>query len=251
LVLFNSIKMKRLINITFVLTLLLISSCSKSKDNYYCSIVAPQNEQEFYEDEDIQVSVETSDNGTHTVLLYIDNKCYTGSSDFPYNFKINAGDLLPGTHTVRVKAQNNDGKQSEASVNISVKSSNYESPDSVSFSDGKLPVGWQTNGWHISPVNPFDDQFFLFTKTDNASVTTLKTCSIIEFYIKGYGRVSFFVDNLLIDNISLAQGGPDGGGIDWKKYEYESPEGLHTFKWVYHSYPGDMPRAGLDAIRFR
>ena len=244
--------MNRITTIFFVFMTLFIVSCNKNKDNYSCTITYPQDGDEFFEDENIQVCVKTNDNGSNTVLLFIDDKCYTGSSDFPYGFTIQAGDLLPGTHTIRAEAQNNEGKRSQASVSILVKPAEYESPDSVSFSDGKLPAGWETNGWFMDPTNGYDDSFSLFTRADNATVTALKTCSSIEFYLRGgCGDIYFYMDDILIEIIGIGNWNPNRCSPQgWKKYEYSFPENLHTFIWKSFSDPGSNYFAGLDAIRF-
>ena len=193
--------MNRILKIFFALMIIFIVSCNKNKDNYFCTITNPQEGQEFYEDEDIHVYVETTDDSGNTILLYLDDKCYTGSSDFPYSFTIHSGDLFPGKRTLRAVAQNNEGKQSRASVSISVKSA--ESPDSVSFSDGKLPIGWKTTGWHIDQSDGVSDMFSLYTRSDNATVVAVKTCSYIDFYLKGLGIVSLYLDNVLVEKIVI------------------------------------------------
>ena len=243
--------MSKVINIFFALLIILIVSCNKNKDNYSCTFTSPQDGQEFYENEDISVSIATNDLGSNTVLLFVDNKCYTGSSDFPCNFTIKAGNLRTGMRKISAIAQNSEGKQSESSVIITVKFANDESPDFVSFFDEKLPVGWKTNGWYISPSYAYDDQFYIYTKADNATVTAIKTCSSTNFYLKGLGCIFFYMDNFLVERIFIGNWNPSSSiPQKWKKYEYDFPEGLHVFSWKYFSVGEYNAYAGLDAISF-
>jgi hypothetical protein len=105
--------MKKIINI-FLVILFIAISCHKEK-TVDCTIIQPNNGQEFYSDEDIKVSVavDGSNGAIKCVHLYIDDKCYSGTSNFPYEFTIKAGYLLAGEHLIKTIAQNIEGIKGE------------------------------------------------------------------------------------------------------------------------------------------
>jgi len=211
--------------------LLFVISCKKEVPPPICAITNIEANQEFYEDEDIQVIVSADDmNGIITsVLLYVDNKNYAAVSDFPYHFTIKAGDLLLGTHALKVVVKNSFSKQNEASVKIKIIPTNVESPDFVSFSDGKIPRGWQTQGWYIDPTKGFDDSFSLFSNIDSSKISVLKECNGIEFYLNFNTRpstINFYIDGEQKNIVASPYG-------YWQKFSYSFPEGLHLFEWEY------------------
>ena len=187
----------------------------------------------------VYVSVNDNNSVITSVLLYIDNKSYAGTSEFPYNFTIKAGELDIGTYTIKAIVRNKDGKQGETSVKITVKEANYESPDFVSFSDGKLPKGWEADGWHVTPTNGFDDFFSLFTNHINTKAKASKTCDYIEFYATGSGRYEFYLDGEMLSSSIIAS--------TWRTYSFSFPCGFHTFEWVVVQ---SLKGLYLDAIKF-
>ena len=101
----------------------LFSGCSKDdKENQppTCSITAPENNTQFTTGESITVTVvaEDADGAITEVKLYIDNVEHSLKTVSPYNFTINAGELTPGTHTLKAVAKDNEGAQAEATVSI-------------------------------------------------------------------------------------------------------------------------------------
>jgi len=225
--------------------LLFVISCKKEVPPPICAITNLIANQEFFEDEDIPVIVFADDmKGMITsVLLYVDNKNYSAVSDFPYHFTIKAGDLLLGTHALKVVVKNSFSKQNEASVKIKIIPTNVESPDFVSFSDGKIPRGWQTQGWYIDPTKGFDDSFSLFSNIDSSKISVYKECNGIEFYLNFNskpGIINFYLDGELWKEIK---------GGNWYKFSYSFPEGLHLFEWEYliinYGYG-----VNIDAIQF-
>ena len=236
----------------FFLIFILFSgfSCQKEeKPSPVCTITNLQNEQEFYEDEDIPVHVSVDDKNSviTSVLLYIDNKSYTGTSEFPYNFTIKAGYLAPGVYTIKVVVRNKNGKQGESSVKVIVKEADSESPDFVSFSDGKLPKGWEADGWHITPTTGFDDFFSLFSNQENSKVKASKTCNYIEFYVYTLGTIiglNLYLDGELWQAIYI----PPWGNMKWWEFNFSCPDGFHTFEWELIS--PYIKGFYLDAIKF-
>jgi len=250
--------MNRIYYIFLVFALFFAISCQK-EFSPTCTITSPKVSQEFYENEDIQIAV-TADGGNSGIAyvhLYIDNVGYSSASVAPYELTIKAGDITAGAHKLKVVAKNNEGKSCEASVTVTVKEAviDPESPDFVTFSDGKLPNGWKTDGWQINFISDSNhDNFvpFLYTYADNATVTTKKTCSYIDFYLKGYGKIIFYKDDVIEETISIGIWDSSGSmPQNWKKYSYGFPEGLHTFTWKFLArYDSSHIYAGLDSISF-
>jgi len=241
----------------FFLVLILFFGFSCKKEEKHapapvCVIANLQDGQEFFDDEDILVMVSVDDNNSviTSVMLYVDDKSYTGTSEFPYNFTIKAGDLTVNAHTIKAVARNSNGKQGEASVNIIVEKDTtlYESPDFVSFSDGKLPKGWEAEGWHIFSFDGFDDSFSLCSIEKNSKVKTIKTCDYVEFFLSGYGGgVELYMDGVLKRTYY------DKNRPFWVKHTFYCPSyGLHTFEWVAIIFTSHQQTSsiGLDAIKF-
>ena len=208
-----------------------------------CSITSPFDNAYFSTDENITIVVVSDDkDGTVAeVQLYVDNVGYSAKQAFPYNFTINAGELQPGSHTLKAVAKDDKGAQGESSVNITVNLPNAESPDFVSFSDGKIPATWQTTAWVIDNTVGYDDIYSLKATAANVAVVTSKTCNstinFIEFYIRN-GSVNFFIDGTNVKDCVASNG--------WTKFGFYVSAGLHTLKWQSVS-----SLANLDAIRFK
>jgi len=236
--------MKQAIKFFLALIIFSVFSCHKEPTpEPVCSISNIQDGQEFYENEDIQVKVTVDDRNSviTSVFLYIDNKTFAGTSEFPYNFTIKSGKLVPGIYTLKVIVRNKNGKQSNTSVKITVKEVilDLESPDFVTFSDGKLPTGWITNGWYINPSDGYDDFFSLYSNTVDATVTAIKTCNKIEFRLKVKGRINLYLDGELWKKSLFFSD-------SWTKFVYYCPKGCHTFKWEFISGINAM----IDEIKF-
>jgi len=244
--------MKKILNVFLVLALFLAVSCKK--EQFFCNFITPKDGQKFDFGEDIRVKFFTNSTEENTLLLYIDDACYKGTSEYPYTITIKAGDITSGKHTLKVVAQNHEGAQSEAAVNITVNEPPIiESPDFVDFTDGQLPSGWQTNAWYVAPVLPnfmLNCPFSLFTQTDFATVTTQKTCNYVEFYLRGYGLIDFYVDGVLVEQIYKGNE-VWYEGLGWEKFGYEFPDGFHNYKWQFHSRATHPSSVNLTAISFK
>ena len=208
-----------------------------------CSITNPQNNAQFSMDESITVTVvaEDTDGTIAEVQLYIDNVGHSAKTAFPYNFTINAGELAAGAHTLKAVAKDDQGAQGEAAVNITISQPSTESPDFVSFSDGKIPNTWQTTAWVIDNTVGYDDIYSLKSTKSDVAVITNKTCNAsinyVEFYVRN-GNVNFFIDGEKRKECS--------SGNDWTQYSLYLKEGLHTLKWESVS-----SSVNIDAIRFK
>jgi len=254
--------MNKILNIFLIFALFLVVSCKKeSSPSCSISVKSPQESQEFYENEDIQIEIiaDGGDSNIAYIHLYIDNVGYSSASISPYSMVIKAGDVAAGTHTLKVVAKNNNGKSCEASVTITVKEAviETESPNFVTFSDGKLPSGWETNGWYIDQMGGYggyNDIYSLFSKTPGTTVTALKNCKSIMFYMRGYGIVNFYIDEKLQSEIKVQYTGGGGGEQGWKAYNFVFPEGVHSFIWEYVGRPDSILvhiGVNLDAIIFK
>jgi hypothetical protein len=238
--------MNKTLKIFLAFILFFTSACKEEIPPPLCSINNPHHEQEFFDDEDIPVTVIADDpNGIITsVLLVVNNKNYSATAEFPFNFTLKAGDITPGTNTIKAVAHNNTGKRSEASVKIIINEKRDESPDFVSFSDGKIPKGWITNGWYFDPTWGYDDSASLFSIIDSAKVSATKTCNYIEFYWSGFCYINFYIDGRIWEEMKPTF-------LSWTKFYYSFPDGYHTFEWehVIRTGAGNYG-VRLDAIKF-
>ena len=234
--------MRKLILFAIVISVcILFVSCKET--GLTCNITNPANNAEFNADEAISVTVVAEDaNGTIAeVQLYVDDVGHSIKNAFPYNFTINARELSTGTHTLKAIAKNKKGLSGESSVVIKVNPPSTESPDFVTFSDGKIPNTWQTTKWVVDNTIGYDDIFSLKATANNVAVTTSKTCNsninCIEFYARN-GSVNFFVDSEKVLECS--------SGSNWKQYSVFLKEGFHSFKWESSS-----DNVNIDAIHFK
>jgi len=231
-------------NFCVVFALLMFFSCGEIIPGI--SITSPQNEQEYFKDEDIDIKTIITDTKgkSFDVQLYVDDEFMDEVSSAPYYFTIKAGKVLPGKHTLKITTAG-----VEAFRTIIVKEANSESDDFVTFEGGIIPLEWSVKDWYINTGGGYDDNYSLFTMTSGATVSTTKTCNKISFYMKGYGTISFYLDNhdKPFETIILGEGDPHNPEPqDWKLYEFDCPKRFHTFAWVFDF--GSTAR--LDAIRF-
>ena len=222
-----------------------------------CSITTPQNGTTYTYDENINVSVfaEDSDGSIVEVSLYVDNVGYQNKTEFPYNFTIVSGIMSPGTHTINAIAKDNSGSNGESSVTITIQEPATESPDFVSFSDGKIPPTWQTATWFVDNTGGYDDIYSLRVNYQGSVMTTktIQGKGYLEFYAKsndGYYFNDVYTPSfkLYIDGNTQFYYTEETIG-SWKKYFVDLEEGTHTFLW---EYTGDYCEefCTIDAIRF-
>ena len=243
-----------LVQALLALSLAWATGCSKNDDNGggestsgvnkppTCSITNPKANAQFNMDENIPVTVvaEDADGTIAEVQLYIDDVGYSLIEKFPYNSTINAGELNPGSHTLKAVAKDDQGAKGEATVNIVINQPSTESPDFVSFSDGKIPSTWQTTAWKIDNTVGYDDIYSLKADAVDVAVVTNKTfnenINFVEFYL--YGFASFYIDGTKVKECIAGNG--------WTKFGFYLSEGLHTLKWQSTS-----TIVNLDAIHFK
>jgi len=119
-----------------------------------------------------------------------------------------------------------------------------ESPDFVTFANGKFPKTWVTYTWEVDDVVGYDDNYSLrCANYPVALVYAFKTVDtgFVEFYTKG-GDVNLYIDGEMATVVSAV---PDKNG--WTKwlYSYKHEKGLHEFKWEAEGI-----RKYIDAVKF-
>ena len=249
----KSSKMKRTLlflgQALVVLCLVFMVGCKDKEDEKQpptCSIINPTNNAEFEAGEIVLVSVVA--NATNSVItevqLYVDNVGHSSASTFPYNFTINAGELPIGTHTLKAVAVTDKGLKGESSsVTIKINPANTESPDFVTFSEGKVPNTWQITGWVIDNTIGYDDTYSLRATSIGATSITRKTCSsninFVEFYLRGNGTVDFYIDAVKAKTCDLTN--------SWIKHDFYLEDGFHTLTWQFTN----GVEVNLDAIQFK
>jgi hypothetical protein len=239
--------MKKTMLLVGVILAFIIIGCHKPQIS--CKIVKPTPNATFEIGDviDLALTVDVENTTIDEVQIYLDEVGYVKKSFFPFNFQIHTKDMEPGTHTIKALAIANNGVKAEETVSFNVKK--YETPNFVSFSDGKFPKGWIPGNWHISSPG-FDDGYCArVSYYSGGTLSTVKTCNgninCIEFYAKGgssywsYPSLGFVVDGVITD-IQLTT-------ESWEKYTFDIPAGEHTFMWVYLSGDTDIY---LDAIKF-
>ena len=150
--------------------------------------------------------------------------------------------MNPGSHALKVVAKDDQGAKGEATVTITINKPSTESPDFVSFSDGKIPGTWQTTAWVIDNIVGFDDIYSLKATESGVAVVTSKTFdayNYVEFYTTG-NNFYFYIDGVRVEPINSSNTG------NWLQWIYAISPGTHTFKWETTS----SNKLNLDAIKF-
>ena len=244
--------MKRNLFYLGIIVVMLFTSCNKPK--VVCEIKEPQPNASITLGTIIKLTVfaEAENAIVSEVQIYVDDVGYETKFFFPYNFYIYTDKLKEGIHTIRAVAIASGGIKSVATVSFNL--TKYESPDFVSFSDGKIPKGWITRndewneGWSITSPG-FDDNYAI-KSTECTDVIARKTVNAninrIEFYAKnsenGWSTLRFYIDDApQQQDINLTQ--------SWEKYSFEIPQGEHTLRWMINGLSGGTT-SFLDAIRF-
>ena len=105
-----------------------------------------------------------------------------------------------------------------------------ESPDVVTFSDGKIPASWQADGWNVDNTEGCGNNFSLTPSATGGTLICYKTgtdnINGIQFYLKGDGSISFYIDGEKEEEC-LADVN------DWIKFSFTFLTGEHEYKWEY------------------
>jgi hypothetical protein len=225
-----------------LITLFAITGCKEDEGTETAtlsvSITNPVEGQELNVGESVSVTVAVR--GAVDVQLWVDNSDKGTKTASPYSFDL--GQLTRGAHTIKAIATAKNGNKVEDTIVITVKQADLESPDAVSFADGKIPGTWTTTEWSIDNGAKQDDTYSVKSTTDGGSIATSNVVSVsnnfLEFYVKGNGVVDFYIDDVKGKIINLS-------GTWAKQGAYLTP-GLHTLKWVLKG-----TEASLDAVRFK
>ena len=216
-------------------------------DKLTCSITSPKEGAELSIEEDLVVTVEATDpKGTIAmVTVSLDNIPFPCTLTAPYTATIPYSLLTLGKHTIKALAVNTEGAKAEKSITVTIIESTgneTESPNFVTFANGKIPISWKTSTWTIDVATGYDDNYSLSAKSYSASVVTSKTMNVlgyIEFYTKG-SSFDLYIDRIKKQAFSSTTVG------DWKKWIYIFEQGKHEFRWEM-TYGATVY---LDAIRF-
>jgi len=229
--------LKKILSIFSLAILILLSSCGKQK--LTCKVTFPYNGQKVLISKDlvVRIEVEATKSKVASVVVSYDNMLssslpsyYVVLASEPYTVTIPAYSLLLGENTIKAVATNADGMQAESSVTVKVveflDEHKEESPDFVTFANGKFPTGWITYTWEVANIG-FDDDYSLKSANPIATVYTNKTmhaASYIQFYTKG-DKIDLYINDIKADALLHE---PDGS---WEKWIYPIDSGTHSFRW--------------------
>ena len=226
---------------------IIFAGCVKPKIT--CEIIQPQPNAiiELGETINLAVIAETENTSVSEVQIYLDEVGYEKKYFFPFNFSIPTSHLEQGAHTIRAVAIANSEVKTESSVTFNLVQ--YESPDSVSFSNGQFPLGWKNDRWFLTSPG-YNDSYAIGASSYNysATVSTTKTCNASINYIEFYAKSSywnntlyFYIDDLRF-TVELTE--------SWKKYSYPvAAQGKHIFSWLAYPYSNEG-MIFLDDIKF-
>lgn len=119
---------------------------SSSNKNPTCTITSPEEGSEIGLGFiiDIKADAEDPDGQISEVRFYIDDNGVGSSESFPYTFEWNTSDYSVGTHTIKVKAFDNEGGSSsdEITINIITNSSITDSRDGQTYKTILIGEQW-------------------------------------------------------------------------------------------------------------
>jgi hypothetical protein len=252
--------MKELPVLLVLVTLLFLSGCNKKEEEFYCKIISPSDGATVSFDDvspigQIGLTITVDAKGAHNGIsvLVSHRPGWTGGmmhcgymSIDPNYFTIPPQCLLFGKMCIKVIAYNSEGEETSHSIWVDVtdEAAFEESPDFVTFSDGKFPKGWITNRtWEIEKQLGYDDNYSLRTTPFYAdiiyAVKTFEKNGYVDFFTKG-GDVYLYVDGGGLNELSS-----EPAVNYWTKHTYSVNAGKHLFMWQatdVYTY--------LDAIRF-
>jgi hypothetical protein len=241
--------MKKLLSLLSLSIVIFLNGCQE--DKITCKIVSPTDGKSVSANKELAVVVEaTSTKGSVTkVTIFFDEASYNSNATVfeivapPYIVPIPAQLVTLGKHTIKAVAINKKGLQAETSVSINVVENTgndgKESPDFVTFTDGKLPAGWITYTWASANIG-FDDNYSMRSAHYPATIYATKTFNApgyVQFYTKG-GTVDLYIDNEKAQALVFESG-------NWDKWIYSVDAGKHEFRWQAEGID-----KYLDAITF-
>jgi hypothetical protein len=253
--------MKKILFLFNSIIIIFLSACQR--DTFTCEIQTLYNGQSILTGKDLTIVVEAMDTryAVTDVRLFFDQTEVEKekqesrlSPPIPdvFVFIVSSENLTLGKHTVRAVAANNKDKQVEVSIVINVVetlNNEKESPDFVTFADGKFPEGWRTYSWEITSTTGFDDLYSLKSASTEPSVYTKKTMdapAYVEFYTYMYaGNPNTKDIDLYIDDVKAEALLSELSKDNWVKWIYAIDPGQHAFRWQTEG-----ASKYLDAVRF-
>jgi hypothetical protein len=236
--------MKKLLSLLILAIIIFLNGCQE--DKITCKILSPKDGQCVLLSKDLTVTIEaTSTKSTiEKVIVFFDTNIFVELTKKPYTVIIPSQALTLGDHTIRAFINDYHRQSVRAFVTInvveSIDNNEKESPDFVTFTDGKFPNGWVTYTWELANIG-YDDNYSI--KSANypvATVFTKKTMNVpfyVEFYTKG-GDVDLYIDDVKAQALTYESG-------NWDRWIYPVDSGKHAFRWQ-----AEGVYKYLDAITF-
>jgi len=225
--------MKKIFSIFSLAIIIAFSGCQDPKPT--CKIISPYDGKQVLMSKDLPVTIEVKN--AWNVTLYFDDYEMFSSQDVDEPFcytRIPSQVLTLGKHTLKANARDMKDKhyiESTVIINVveSIDPNEKESPDFVTFANGKLPEGWITYSWEVANIG-YDDDYSLKSANPFATVFTKKTMNAdgyVQFYTKGE-NIDLYIDDadekaqpLLSEPVER----------DWVKWIYPVDSGKHAFRW--------------------
>ncbi|MCL2246917.1 MAG: hypothetical protein FWC10_07385 [Lentimicrobiaceae bacterium] len=243
--------MKKTISLLALALIIVLSGCQKPKIT--CKITAPYDGQSVLITKKLVVKVDVETikcTVTNVVVSYHNPNDYhviyaDTLSTAPYQITIPFEKLQLGKFNITAVATSSESAQAESTVIVNVVEDlgyNTESPDFVTFTDGKFPDSWITYSWETVTTLGYDDTFSLKSANyPTATVYTNKTMhakAYVQFYTQGE-NIDLYIDDEKAKALSMSSAGT------WNKWIYAVDSGKHAFKWQ-----ADGALKYLDAIKF-
>jgi hypothetical protein len=183
----------------------------------------------------IKIEVTNTNGYAPWVKVFFDNFELIQLEAAPFTFTIPFQDLTLGKHIIQAVAMLKE-EQAVASVTFkvveSIDNEEKESPDFVSFTDGKLPDSWSTYTWEIANRG-YDDNYSLKSANPIATVYTKKTIhapAYVEFYTyimdNPNGNIDLYIDDEKVEALLS-----EPLNNNWVKWIYAIDSGKHAFRW--------------------
>ena len=225
--------MKKIFILLGLVAIISLSGCGKNEIT--CVITSPKDGAEVSINDDLVITVDATDTKgiIATVIVWLGNEPFPAIGTDTYTVTIPSILLTLGEQTIKAVVVDKEGLQAETSISITITegggNNSDESPDFVTFADGKIPESWRSSTCKIDVAMGYDDDYSLRTDNPVASVVTTKTVNVvsyIEFYIRGGNYFDFYIDNKkAVDLFSTSVGN------NWTKWIYVLEKGKHSFRW--------------------
>jgi len=239
--------MKKLLSLFSLAVVIALCGCQDPKPT--CKIISPYDGKTVLMSKDLPVTIELK-NVWSVILYFNDYEMFVSQDvDEPYCYThIPSQVLTPGLHTLKAIVKDKKSKenvQHSITINVveNIDPNEIESPDFVTFADGKFPAGWITYSWEPANIG-YDDNYSLKSANPFATVFTKKTMSAngyVQFYTKGE-NIDLYIDNADEKAQAILS---EPVERDWVKWIYPVDSGKHAFRWQTYG-----AQKYLDAITF-